>query len=188
MNLLAWCGGLPRKYNMIVGLLLLIVIGYVDYVTGYEFRMELFYLIPISYVTWFVGQHVGILFSVISILTIVYSDIMAGKKYSSFTVEFWNGAIYFVFYVIVTLLLELRTSLQQRENLIEELDRALRQNEELSGMLPMCANCKKPRDDQEYRQRVESYINKHSAREFTHGLCKECTMKLYPELARKKAK
>lgn len=179
-----WLSGLSRRYHLIIGLLLTMVIGYVDYVTGYEFRMELFYLLPISYVTWFVGQRVGILFSVLSVITIVYSNIMAGKKYSSHSVEFWNLAVYFVFYVIVTLLLKLRISLQQRENLIEELDNALRQNEELSSMLPVCANCKKFRDDREYRQQVESYIGKHVKAEFSQSLCTECAGKLKPRATR----
>jgi hypothetical protein len=188
MNTLEWFGGLPRQYHIIAGLLLTMVIGYIDYVTGYEFRMELFYLLPISYVTWFVGQRVGILFSMLSIITIVYSDIMAGKKYTSFTIEFWNMAIYFVFYVMVTLLLKLRISLQQRENLIEELDSALRQNDELIGMLPVCASCKKFRDDGEYRQKVESYIGKFTKAELSRSLCKECATKLYPGLVRKAEK
>jgi hypothetical protein len=177
MNILDWFGSLPKRYHIILGLLVTMAIGYVDYVTGYELRMELFYLLPISYVTWFVGQRTGILFSVLSIVTTAYSDIMAGKKYTSFTVELWNGAIYFIFYVIVSLLLKLRISLQQRENLIEELDSALRQNEELSGMLPICTNCKKFRDDQEYRQKVESYLSKHTNAEFSQSLCKECATK-----------
>lgn len=179
MNIIDWFRSLPTKYHILIGLLLTIVTGYVDYVTGYELRMELFYLLPISYVTWFVGQRMGMLFSVLSIFTIVYSDIMAGKKYTSFTIEFWNGAIYFVFYVLVTILLKLQTSLQQRENLIEDLDNALTQNEELSGLLPLCPGCKKFRDDQEYRQKVESYVSKHRNAEFSRSLCKECAMKLY---------
>ncbi len=188
MNILEWFSSLPRKSHIIIGLFVTMVIGYVDYVTGYELRMELFYLFPIAYVAWFVGQKTGILFSLLSIITIVYSDIMAGKKYTSFTIEFWNGAIYFVFYVIVTLLIKLRISLQQRENLIEELDSALRRNEELSNMLPICTSCKKFRDDPEYRQEVESYISGHRNSEFARSLCKDCAMKIYPGSIKKEKK
>ena len=185
MNILAWFSNLPGKYHRIIGLVSMMVIGYVDYVTGYELRMELFYLLPISYATWFIGQRIGILFSILSIVTIACSDIMAGKQYASFTIEFWNGAIYLVFYVIVTMLLKLRISLQQRENLIEELDNALRQNEELSGMLPICPSCNKFRDDREYRQEVESYISKHTKTEFGHSLCKDCSIRLHSNFKKK---
>ena len=181
MSLLKWFSSLPKKYHIILGLLLTIIIGYVDYVTGYEVRMEILYLLPISYVTWFVGQRIGLLLPILSIVEIYYSDIMAGKQYSSYFAEIWNGAVYLVFYSIVTVLLELRISLQQRENLIEDLDNALRQNEELMGLLPICGNCKKFRDDREYRQKVEPYISKHLHAELARSLCKECAAKLRPE-------
>ena len=177
MNILAWLSGVPGKYHIVFALVVTAVIGYADYVTGYELRMELLYLIPISYVAWFVGQRIGIVFSFLSVVTMMYSDILAGKQYTSFTIEIWNGAIYFVFYVMVALLIELRISLQQRENLIEDLDNALTQNEELSGLLPLCAGCKKDRDDQEYRRKVEAYIDTHGIAEFRQGLCKECATK-----------
>ena len=63
--------------------------------------------------------------------------------------------------------------------------RARRAVKELSGILPICANCKKIRDDDGYWQDVAVYISKHTNAEFTHGLCKECTIKLYPELIKK---
>jgi hypothetical protein len=52
----------------------------------------------------------------------------------------------------------------------------------LRGFLPICASCKKIRDDKGYWQQVEDYIRVHSEAEFTHSLCPECVKKLYPEL------
>ncbi|MBF0508980.1 MAG: response regulator [Deltaproteobacteria bacterium] len=51
----------------------------------------------------------------------------------------------------------------------------------LSGLLPICASCKKIRDDQGYWQRIEKYIQEHSEALFTHGVCPDCVKKLYPE-------
>ncbi len=178
--MMEWFSSLRRRYHMVIALVLTMAIGYVDYVTGYELKMELFYLLPIAYVTWFAGQRFGILFSVLAIITTEYSDIMAGKKYTHISVEFWNAAIYLVFYVIVTVLLKLRKTLRQRESLIEELDQALEQNEELSALLPVCAGCKKFRDDEEYRKKVESYISEHTDVDRSRSLCKECAAKLKP--------
>jgi PAS domain S-box-containing protein len=53
----------------------------------------------------------------------------------------------------------------------------------LSGLLPICASCKKIRDDRGYWNQIESYISRHSRAEFSHGLCPECLQRLYPELA-----
>jgi hypothetical protein len=54
---------------------------------------------------------------------------------------------------------------------------------ELQGLLPLCASCKKIRDDQGYWNRLEKYIQEHSEAEFTHGICPDCVKKLYPELS-----
>jgi PAS domain S-box-containing protein len=52
----------------------------------------------------------------------------------------------------------------------------------LSGLLPICASCKKIRDDQGYWNQLERYIQKHSDAKFSHGLCPDCINKLYPQL------
>ena len=70
---------------------------------------------------------------------------------------------------------------KEREKLIQELQKALSEVRKLSGMLPICASCKKIRDDQGYWQQVESYISQHSEVQFSHGICPECARKLYPE-------
>ena len=70
---------------------------------------------------------------------------------------------------------------KEREELISELREALAKVKTLSGLLPICASCKKIRDDSGYWNRIEDYICKHSEAEFTHGLCPECAARLYPE-------
>ncbi|MCD4774920.1 MAG: tetratricopeptide repeat protein [Candidatus Aegiribacteria sp.] len=60
-----------------------------------------------------------------------------------------------------------------------QLREALVQVNKLQGMLPICANCKKIRDDDGYWQQIESYISEHSDTKFSHGLCPECMIKLY---------
>lgn len=75
---------------------------------------------------------------------------------------------------------------RERENLIEQLREALANVKQLKGMLPICASCKKIRDDKGYWQQIESYILKHTDAEFTHGLCPTCAEKAYEELARMK--
>ena len=52
----------------------------------------------------------------------------------------------------------------------------------LSGFLPICAVCKKIRDDKGYWSQVEEYISLHSEVQFSHGICPDCVKKLYPEL------
>jgi len=74
---------------------------------------------------------------------------------------------------------------QSEETLRREKDRleqALSQIRTLRGLLPICANCKKIRDDTGYWNQIETYIHAHSEAEFSHGICPECMKKLYPGL------
>jgi hypothetical protein len=68
---------------------------------------------------------------------------------------------------------------------ISRLEEALQNVKTLKGFLPICANCKKIRDDEGYWQQIEEYIMDHSDADFTHGICNECVGKLYPEYSQK---
>ncbi len=74
---------------------------------------------------------------------------------------------------------------QERLRLIQELTDALTQVKTLSGLLPICASCKKIRNDNGYWEAVETYISEHSDADFTHGICPECVQRLYPEYSLK---
>ncbi len=74
-----------------------------------------------------------------------------------------------------------RKAEEEKEKLISELQKALAEVKTLSGLLPICASCKKIRDDKGYWSQIEVYIREHSQAEFSHGLCPECAHRLYPE-------
>jgi sigma-B regulation protein RsbU (phosphoserine phosphatase) len=71
---------------------------------------------------------------------------------------------------------------------IRELETALAEIRTLTGLIPMCAGCKRIRDDKGYWQKVERYIMEHSEAAFSHGLCPECMHKHYPEYFQIKAR
>lgn len=73
---------------------------------------------------------------------------------------------------------------QEREQLIAELQTALAQVKSLHGLLPICASCKKVRDDQGYWTQVEVYVMNHSNAEFTHGICPDCLQQYRASLPR----
>jgi sigma-B regulation protein RsbU (phosphoserine phosphatase) len=74
----------------------------------------------------------------------------------------------------------------ERQHLMESLQAAARQVQSLSGLLPICARCKRIRDDQGYWQQVEAYISKHSAATFSHGICPACAEQYEREFELKK--
>ncbi|MFH1091729.1 MAG: PAS domain-containing protein [Pseudomonadota bacterium] len=69
-----------------------------------------------------------------------------------------------------------------RKGLISDLEKALAEVKVLRGLLPICAHCKRVRDDEGLWQKIEDYIEDRSEALFTHGLCPDCTKLLYPEL------
>jgi hypothetical protein len=71
---------------------------------------------------------------------------------------------------------------REREKLIKQLQKSLAEIKTLSGLLPICASCKKIRDDKGYWNQIESYITDHSEAKFSHGICQGCAKKLYPDL------
>ncbi|HOO45484.1 MAG TPA: MCP four helix bundle domain-containing protein [Deltaproteobacteria bacterium] len=77
---------------------------------------------------------------------------------------------------------------EENERLIVELKQALTEVRKLSGFLPICASCKKIRDDKGYWNQIESYIRDHSEAQFSHSLCPECSEKLYGEFTKKSGK
>lgn len=69
----------------------------------------------------------------------------------------------------------------ERERLIVQLREALSQVKTLSGLIPICASCKKIRDDKGYWEQLERYIMDHSDANFSHGICPDCMKELYPD-------
>jgi len=67
------------------------------------------------------------------------------------------------------------------EMTITELRRALSEIKTLRGIVPICASCKKIRDDKGYWSQVEVYVCEHSEAQFSHGICPDCVKKLYPD-------
>jgi hypothetical protein len=72
--------------------------------------------------------------------------------------------------------------LKREKELKESVDEAFSKIKVLGGLIPICANCKKIRDDQGYWDQLEKYIQTHSEAQFTHGICPDCAKKFYPGL------
>jgi len=70
--------------------------------------------------------------------------------------------------------------LKHEKELNLRIQESLAKNRILGGLLPICSNCKKIRDDKGYWDQLEGYIQTHSEAQFTHGICPDCAKKLYP--------
>lgn len=80
---------------------------------------------------------------------------------------------------------KLQQESMEKAQVIDELQVALSSIKTLRGLIPICANCKNIRNDKGFWQQVEVYISTHSEAEFSHGICPECLVKLYPQYTKK---
>lgn len=75
---------------------------------------------------------------------------------------------------------------EEKEKIIKKFGLAFDEIKKLEGVIPICASCKKIRDDVGYWTQVEQYISEHSELKFSHGICPECAIKLYPKYFKNK--
>jgi diguanylate cyclase (GGDEF)-like protein len=102
----------------ILGVLLTVLLGVGDYLSGYELSFSLFYLIPISLAAWYAGLETGLLISGVSAVTWFLADILAGNSYSNPLIYLWNTLIRLGFFIIVTtLLVALRKAFKSNQEL-----------------------------------------------------------------------
>lgn len=82
---------------------------------------------------------------------------------------------------IKPIFLSLTVAEQEQRALAAKLQDALSNIKVLSGLLPICASCRKIRDDNGYWANLETYVREHTDADFSHGICPDCARKLYPE-------
>lgn len=83
--------------------------------------------------------------------------------------------------LIIRDITERKAAEAERERLIKELQEAIGRVKTLSGLLPICASCRKIRDAQGAWHHLERYIREHTEADFSHGICPDCRRRLYPE-------
>jgi diguanylate cyclase (GGDEF)-like protein len=119
MGLMAFLEKHSKLFWGAVGFILVAFLGIVDYLTGYELSITLFYLIPILLVVWFAGENLGLVISAASAITWFLADYTTGLIYSNRMIYVWNTLIRLGFFIVTS-------------RLLSELKKALRANQELA--------------------------------------------------------
>jgi GGDEF domain-containing protein len=107
---------------IVLGFAIIGAIGLFDFLTGYEFAFSLFYVIPISLVTWFAGRRLGIIASLTSAMVWLGADAATGHPYSHPLIPVWNSLIRLSFFVIITILLSTARDAMSREKELARTD------------------------------------------------------------------
>ena len=101
----------------LLGFIVVICIGGADILTGSELAFSVFYLIPIGVVTWFSGRNPGLFISLASAVMWFLADDLSGQAYSQPLIRYWNTAVRFGFFVVVTILLPALRALEREKSL-----------------------------------------------------------------------
>lgn len=98
-------GGQSRARVVLATLLIVVVIGVVDFVTGWELSFSVFYLLAMGLAAWFVGPRFAFFIALLSVVVSLAGDLANGGRYSSRVVPWWNASIVLAFYLVVVWLL-----------------------------------------------------------------------------------
>jgi diguanylate cyclase (GGDEF)-like protein len=118
MNLTSFFNKRNKIFWGSTGFIMVVLLGLVDYLTGYELSFALFYLIPIALVAWFGGKRLGLLISAASAISWFSADFLSGNRYLNPSLYVWNTLFRLGFFLVVTLLL---SALQQAYIVNQEL-------------------------------------------------------------------
>ena len=94
-----------KSLKFFLGLVLIGIVGVLEFLTGYEIEFSLFYVIPVSFVTWFTNRSLGVIASLVSAVVWLGTDAASGHSYPQLFAPLWNTFIRLSFFVIIALLL-----------------------------------------------------------------------------------
>lgn len=115
----------PKKlltlFWIALALILVLVVGTADFLTGFEISFSIFYLLPVMLTTWYVGMPAGIVLAVISAIVWLLVD-LEGHVYSHSAIPYWNMTVRFGFFLISLIILSRLKSAYEREKTLSTLD------------------------------------------------------------------
>jgi diguanylate cyclase (GGDEF)-like protein len=122
MSLAEFIDRRSKSVLFLFGLLVVFLIGYIDYLTGKEITVTIFYMLPITFVTWYVGAGSGIFISVIAALTWYFADSVGIHRYSLRLIDDWNELVRVGFFFIVVFILSRLKAAYENEKLLARVD------------------------------------------------------------------
>jgi hypothetical protein len=153
----------------------LAVVATLDALTPFELGFSAFYVIPVLIATWGVGLSRGVAFALLSACCWYCMDLTSGRPLTHEFYRVWDACNHLMSYALIAVVTgNLKAAYVRERVLRKERDQALASVKELEGLLPVCAWCKKVRDDEGYWQELEAYLQPRTKASFSHGICPSC--------------
>ncbi|MEJ2034209.1 MAG: hypothetical protein P8Y63_14490 [Deltaproteobacteria bacterium] len=167
----------PRLVSIWIFILACLVL-LADYYTGPALHFPILYLIPVMLAGWYSGLRLAVLLAVLMPLSRIYFVSVWDKPF----LETYLAMNTVIRIIVLTLMATLT------ERVARQMRQLSREVQQLTGLLPICAFCKKIRTEDNRWVQIESYITDHSQAEFSHGYCPECSEKHFGEYLRQPTK
>lgn len=184
----------PVAWKMaVVSVCSLVVMAYIDYITGYELVFSAAYLIPVSLCAWYFGRRTIWLMSFASGLAAWFVDMVSGHPYSHYLIQYWNGFMCIIISLLTGLLLHrLKHTLKEREQMNIDLQKALEElrqsTEEIrklqDGLQVVCAWTKRIKVGERWMT-PDEFLSTQLHLKLTHGMSPEATREFEQELERR---
>ena len=165
--------------------ILLIAIFLFDLAIPAGIAVGVLYVTVVLVSLWLPHRPATLAFATVSSVLILAALLFKPPAEDIWKTAFNRGISLFAVWVIALLGLMRKRMEEQRNTMLLEREKALREVKILSGLLPICASCKRIKDETGTWTQIEGYIKKHSEAEFTHGICPECAERLYPDIFKK---
>jgi hypothetical protein len=155
--------------------LLLSVLGWLDYITGYEMSFFVFYSVPVGIAAWYLGRWPAIGVALGATVSWLLADYFGGVKYSAPFFYYWNSVIHFVAFIInAVTIAKIKNDLDQRHVLAAELKSAREALRAVSARLPACPVCGQPRERAAGNGEIEIAVLARAQLELAGAVCADC--------------
>ena len=154
---------------------LLGLLGWVDYLTGYELGFFVFYSAPVGIAAWNLGRWPGVGMSLAASMAWSLADSYNGAKYSSVFSLYWNNGVHFASCIInAVAIAKIKAELDRRHQLGAELESARSALRAVAPLLPACPSCGKPHNGAAKTDDAEKMRVNQSHPELAAALCDDC--------------
>ncbi len=172
---------LSQKSILIITISLMFVFFIIDTMIPLGVAGGVLYIMVILVSLWYEKQKFTIIVAIsCTMLTITgfFSSPAGGELWK---VIFNRSLAFFSIWTVTILSLQRKKINEEKEEAVKQREKAMSELKILQGFIPICASCKKIRDEEGQWSRMELYIAKNSEADFSHGLCPECVKTLYPD-------
>ena len=162
-----------------IGVLLLAMVFLVDATTVWEVKFTAFYIAPVAWIAWTRSIREGMAMALLATIVWYLVDLVGGTPSGSELLRVWNGVNRLIAYGVIAWAIGVsRRALLAQQSTISRLEAAMAEVQELRGILPVCAWCRKIRSDDGQWQTMEAFLSANTRASASHGICPDCAEKM----------